>query len=162
MGRHRLTKKRVILLILAACLLLAMLALVACTSISKKSSANQPLKEFQQRISFPIYYPSQLPSYFFVDVGSAEDTNNTLIFPITRNDGQKIIVTEQPLPTGYDLSGVSGLQHTIKGVGVAVIGSGFLSQRAVLATPKTLILLSAAPQIPFADLQRITYAFRQL
>jgi len=116
----------------------------------------------QHAVDFPLYYPSALPSYYFVDSGSIQTDNDVVIFPISRNDGKKILVTEQSLPSDFSLNNVNGLQHQLPGIGTAVIGSGFLGNRAVIKTSQTVIFLSSPQEISITDLQSIAYNFKQL
>ena len=142
--------------------LVLLLALSIGVALKRTADKPSPLGILPNEVTFPVYFPTSIPAYYFVDSSSTSVSNDVLIFPISRNDGKKILVTEQSLPSGFDLNAVNGLQHQLPGVGTVVIGSGFLASRAVIQTTKTVIFLSAPQEIPTADLQSITYSFKQL
>lgn len=114
----------------------------------------------QQAVDFPLYYPSAMPSYYFIENGSVQVNDNTVIFPIIRNDGQKITVTEQKLPNNFDLTKITGTKANIDGLGKVIIGTGFQGYRAVIAADKTLIFVSSSDQITVADFSAIVKSFR--
>lgn len=129
---------------------------------TSQTSACSTLRHTTTKLPFPIYCPRSLPSYFFIDADGLRIGGNMLIFAIVRSDGQKILVTEQALPSGFTLDGIDGLDHEIVGVGRVVIGNGFTGKRAVLQTKSTLVFLSAPGTIGGGDLEAITYSFRPL
>jgi hypothetical protein len=119
-------------------------------------------KNSQKSISFPVYYPSKIPSAFSINPRSLSTSGGLLAFPIANSNGQSIEVTEQNLPSQFDISKVNGLFHNIPGIGTVAIGSGFLGQLGFIKTAKTLITLSAPTQISAGDLQSIAYNFKPL
>lgn len=125
------------------------------------NATSRALKIIKQQVSFPIYFPTELSNYFFIDNGSIKSSNGYVFFSIVRNDGKKIVVTEQAMPSNFTLDDVNGLQHEIPSVGTVVIGNGFQGQRAVLKTNETLIIITTTKDISAADLQSITYSFQK-
>lgn len=128
----------------------------------RPSAGQKQLAILAQQVSFPVYYPATLPSYFFIDGGQVVVSGNTLIFTITRNDGQKVMVTEQLLPSKFKLSQVTGTAVMVPSAGRAVIGTGFQGYRAVITATSTLIFISATQNITSADFAVIVKSFRPL
>jgi len=54
-------------------------------------------------LTFSLYYPSNLPSGYYVDRSSFEQQNGVLIFYIRSPKNQAIGVSEQPVPAGVTL-----------------------------------------------------------
>jgi hypothetical protein len=158
----RITRRRVmaIIVIVSIILLVFLILTVLRITLSDNNPAKLAFSKTSQLFSFPLYYPSSMPSYFFVDTGSMTTSNNTLIFPISRNDGQKIIVTEQQLPVGFDTTQVTGTRTVIPNLGTIVLGSGYLGNRSVIVTQNTLMFISAPSTITVGDLDEIVKAFR--
>jgi hypothetical protein len=119
------------------------------------------LKNAEKSVSFPLYYPSGLASYFFLDRGSISTTNSIVIFTIDRDDGQKIFVTEQALPRNFNLSIITGTQATLP-IGKLVIGDGFIGYRAAIKTPKTLIFLTSSSTLSTGDFSAVVKSFKSV
>jgi len=145
--------------------LLAAIALVVLIIISTLVRANPDktaLAIYQSQVSYRLFYPSNLPSYYFLDTGSISDSQEVIQFPIDRNDGQSIAVTEEPAAANFNLSQVTGSRYTVPGLGTMVVGAGFLGYRALIQTNSTLIILTCKETISQTDLTIIAKGFRAL
>ena len=60
--------------------------------------------KFRQGLNYPTYYPDSLPDDYAVDRLSFKREGNVLIFSIKAPRGRQMVVTEEHIPKGLDLS----------------------------------------------------------
>jgi hypothetical protein len=131
--------------------------------LTHKQNPNQAaLQKIAKNVSFPLFYPDNMPNFFFMDNGSVQSSNGIVFFSIDRVDQQKIYVTEENLPPGFNLNQVTGTRSDIPNVGTMVIGTGFQGYRAVIQAKNTLIFVSGSSKINVTDFGQVAKSFKPL
>ncbi len=144
---------------LVAIVLIATAVLLIFALINKPSQNQAALQKYAKSVSFPLYYPGNLPNFFLMDPGSIDASKGILIFTIDSGQ-QKIFVTEQSLPPGFNIGQISGKKVNLPNVGTVVIGTGFHGHRAVIQAKHTLIFVNGPSKINAADFSTVAKSFQ--
>jgi hypothetical protein len=125
--------------------------------------------KYRLGLNYPLYYPSNLPKGYSVDRNSFSRKGAVLIFKISTPSGKKVVVAEQHIPRGLDLS-----QHPNPGgftlpdkrdfttaAGTAEVS--FWGDKLVssLVTENTWVILNVTG-FKMDDAQKVTQAFTKL
>jgi hypothetical protein len=77
---------------------------------------NTPIpRSVRHGVSYPLYYPANLPAGYSVDRTSFKNQDGVLIFSIKTPNGKNIAVSEQAVPLNLDLHPVSNAPVKIPG-----------------------------------------------
>jgi hypothetical protein len=118
----------------------------------------------KKSVSFPIYYPSSLPKGFFLNTNSLKSSNNLAFYNIDTIDGNKVTVSLQALPKGFDIS--TSVKPSIKTTVSIPAGIAYNVSTArqtifiVETADNVLIYLSSSSSINEATMQMLATHLR--
>jgi hypothetical protein len=81
------------------------------------------------QVSFPVYYPGQLPSGYVLDESAVSSTSEAVVFSVKNTiTGNQLVVSEQAKPPQFDFddfyrSQMSKVDHIATSVGDGATGS---------------------------------------
>ena len=106
-------------------------------------SALQPIA---QKMAFPIYYPSPLPSGYVFKPTSLSVSSGIVVFAL-QNGKASIAFTEQAKPLSFDFNQLSGTDEFRTPLGQAYILDFQSRTTGSVVTNKTWIVVNAMPAI---------------
>lgn len=145
---HKIKNKKLFGLIvsLVIVVLVALLAIGSRWYISQNSQAIP--KIVRQSVSFPIYYPSPLPTGYSYQKGSAR-VQGSLVYYVIRDGDKKVYVTEQAAPPNPpNLGAVPGLKGVNSSAGQTFTGIYNSAPVGFLLSNTTLVNLQATKGVP--------------
>ena len=130
----------------------------------KKSSAF-PVN-IRSSVNFPLYYPTNLPKNYYLDLGSFSTGQNVLTFSLKGPGGDTLIVSEQPTPKKFDFQAfyskdINVTTRSLTNQGELVIGKFLSRQVGSLVTASTWIIVSAPQSSPSGYLDQILRSLRK-
>lgn len=123
-------------------------------------------KKFASGLSYPLYYPTNLPTGYRVDRSSFARRGNVLIFSVIGPNGENIAVSEEPRPANLDLgqtAPASGISLPDERAFTTSAGSAYISLWGAklvssLVTNSTWVLLNVTG-FQMNAAQEVTQAF---
>lgn len=118
------------------------------------------------RVSFPVYYPTTLPTNYTLKTDSAVGTNTTVYYTLADDAGKNAItVTLQATPATFDASKIIGsnpISTSITSTGTLYNLSAGSSSKYMLNTGKTLIFITSPTTIDGTVMNTITNNLAQV
>lgn len=128
--------------------------------IMNRPAINPIPQNIQAAVTFPVYYPSELPTDYQIDQNSFQANNQAVLYSIIKTGSPSIAVSVQPKPNNFDfddfhLKKLSGSKEIITLSGKAVVG--VLGGRTVgsLAADKSWVLITAPNDVPTSEIETI-------
>jgi hypothetical protein len=160
-SRGPIWKRRSLLVLCCVAVLVIIVGVLAWRS----NAANDLIPAaVRQTADFRLYQPGRLPAGFSLDKGSFRTASQVVTFSISYNDNRKIIISEQPKPSGFDFD-LFYEQFTDKKsiaapVGKAVMGRYEDADLASVIADKTWILVRAPAGIESVQLEQLLLGFK--
>ena len=101
-------------------------------------------------VNFPLYYPAHLPEGYALEQSSVSGTPDVVIFSaFNRATGNRLVVSEQARPTGFDFENfyheqTSAYKHFAAPVGDGVTGTAGDSYLGSIVTDHTWIIIKGS------------------
>ena len=130
--------------VIISCIAVALLLIIAGL-FWQKQSQRTPISSYKKQLSFPLYYPSELPVGYKIVTSSINSSDGVLLFAI-KNNGTEITISEQSMPDQLQSFKVDGFNTVATPVGAMLIGSTSDSPSAIITTEKTLITIKGDKQ----------------
>lgn len=116
-------------------------------------------------VSFPLYYPSQLPADYQPTPDSMRTTSNLLTFSVALVNGEKLAFSEQPRPQNFNFDNFNTQQVASPSkidtpIGSGIIGTFSGAKIASIPTGKTWIIITAPYGIADAQLRQIAQGLK--
>lgn len=125
-----------------------------------KPSPNPIPKSTVESVTFPLYFPSDLPRGYKFNPNSIKSNNHAVLYTLTNDRSSTIVISIQPTPTEFNfeefhLKQISGSKEVLTKSGKAVIG--MLTNRTVgsLVTDKSWVLTSAPANVSAKDVETV-------
>lgn len=118
-------------------------------------------KSVYQAVSFPLFYPANLPSgYKFVE-DSLSSSNQAIVFALEKDASHRVVVTVQAAPPGlnfdeFNRKELIGAKEIITRSGPGVVGLYGDHYLGSLLAEKTWIIVNAKPAVSSTDVENIT------
>lgn len=141
--------RRKYVLITVACLLAAGVIAGGYWIVVHDDSTSKahPLSSILASVPHPVYVPSQLPDGFAYKPGSVSRQDGVLFYTLEFAK-KSIVIVQQPLPDNdIGISSVKGFSRVDADVGEAYVGKNGEAPTAVVLTEKTLVNITATPDI---------------
>lgn len=117
----------------------------------------------RQTAIFPLLEPGALPANFTVDAASFQSAAEVVTFAVTYNDGKALIVSEQPVPEGFDFENFYSQFEDRKNItlssGRAVLGRFEEADLASIVAGGTWVLIRAPYDIDTQQLELVVRSF---
>lgn len=111
---HR--SRRLTVVSLSAALVAIVVVTLIGSSMWRKSSAASPIpSQYSSGLSFPLYFPTSLPSGYRVDESSFQRQDAVLIFNVVSPAGKTLAVSEEASPTTAPSRGSANAPVAIAG-----------------------------------------------
>ena len=141
-------------------ILIVLLAGAAFIWYQQKSTTKYFPDTISSAVSFPLYYPKNLPTTMTLKSGSMQTlNNNTVVFVINYVAAKELTVSEQELPSDFQTSILANAQNIDSKLGRAYTGIYGDHPIGIIVTKKTLIFFNDPSGIDTAKLQEIIAAF---
>lgn len=130
--------------------------------IIQRNTTTKPtvMQQAADRATFPLYTPSSLPEGYTLDQASLSLTKEALLVTARNQNGERIIFTEQPVPTEFDFESFYKKQFvgaqdvtSIYGRGQAGILDSTMS--GSLVTDSTWVIIKGPPNLPLKDMETV-------
>lgn len=117
--------------------------------------------------SYPIYYPSHLPSGFAHTASQPKVSSDLFIYSLTYDGNKKLFVSAIPKPGGVQFNDfynrvLSNKTNVLNPAGTAVIGTANNQPIGSLVTDKTWVTMNAPKGIDSQRLQALVASLEQL
>lgn len=148
-------------------IIIIILAAVGGYYLYKQLSTPSPIpKSITSSVSFPIYYPSELPKGYKLNTESFNTNGRVVTYYFSNNAGQNISISQQAVPANFDFDNfnkkrILGSKEILTPVGKATIGQSSERNVASVITDKTWILVSAPSDTTAAQLETIVKSLKE-
>ncbi len=150
------------LVVMTAVLFFMLLAGVGVWLIVVRNQTAGPFtKKFTQSVTFPLYYPSELPTNYALDKSSVDGNNTTAHYNLVNSTKKlTITVTLQKTPPGFDAAKIIGSNP----IPTSIMPSGTLYNLSIGGNSKymfttnsgTLLFITSSKAVPSEDINAIT------
>jgi hypothetical protein len=119
-------------------------------------------QETQESVSFPVYYPSELPEGYQLKKDSIK-VDRDIVFYSFSNDDKNIMISEQAIPpTPPDLAHIEGFKHLTIPAGDAATGVNNGQPTALLLTDTTLVSITGIKGVSEKNVSDILQSMESL
>jgi hypothetical protein len=151
-------KKRKLLIILTLTLLLGLGALAWFYEL--KNQPDPIPSRIKESVTYPLYYPAELPDQYSIDKQSFQTTNQVVIYYLVKDGSPSLSISIQPRPNNFNfedfhLKKMTGSKEVLTQSGKAVIGT--YNDRIIgsLVTDKSWLLVAAPSKVSAKGIETI-------
>jgi hypothetical protein len=132
-----------------------------------RPSMPKQITRLASNVTFPIYYPHNLPPGYSLDASTVSSTNNAALFSvINTTTGSRIVVSEQPKPSDIDFNSFyhdeyRRYESLTTPAGDGVIGDAGDSYLANITGDKTWIIVKG-PQSSGDSIKSLSLTLRPI
>ncbi len=118
-------------------------------------------------VTFPLYYPSKLPSGYHVDPSSFKGNNQAVLYSLVKANSPSIAISVQTKPSGFDFDDfknkqLRGTKTVPTDAGDAVVGLYAERILGSLLTDKSWVLVNGSSKVSAKDIQTIVKSLREV
>jgi hypothetical protein len=113
----------------------------------KKDSGLVP-KNIRQSVSFPIYYPSALPSGYRLEKNTFSVQNGMVFYHLINGDSTVVVSEQTSPPNPLDLKSTPGFGEVPSTAGEAAAGMVDGTPVAIVVTEKTMVNIQGSKNTP--------------
>jgi len=141
------SKKKLVLVVIFAVILVLSAGGATWFVISKNSTHSPFSKKFISSVNFPLHYPDPLPEGYIIDKKSIGENDDTAYYQLVNSNKKvSITITMQPTPNGFDAAKLTASAS----IPTSIVPSGTVynlsiggSSKYMLTTGKTLIFITS-------------------
>jgi hypothetical protein len=154
-SKHTMPLRRLVGLLIVTVLVLVL----GVTYFAFAASADPIPASIVKSVSFPLYHPIAAPAGYNLQKSTIKSIDGTVFYTLSNSQTkQSIQISQQPIPTGFNpqvMFSHNPLPSTISPLGTVYDLSFKGQSRFMIMAPKSLLFVSATPQISDALLQQI-------
>lgn len=140
-----------VLLLVAGALLLAIL----------KESRPIP-KEFSDKVSFPLYYPEEIPEDLELDKTSFSANSEALVYSFKDQDSKRLVVTIQARPEDFSVNDFNPTKDFATHIGRAYVVDLDNRTTAAIVNDESLVFVNAPEGVVLANLESLINSLRRI
>lgn len=153
------------LLVIVSGIVTMLLVITGTVIITRKHAVNPVIADFtaaQKTVIFPLFVPGSLPNGYSYLNHSISTKSNIVVFVISGPGGQRVAVTEQSKPSGFDFSQLSGTSEFNTPLGNAYVDDLDLRTTGSVVGSQTWLIINTTPAIGESLMSQIINSFQPL
>lgn len=149
--------------------IIGIVALLLCFSVLFvlwRSQTSNPIPiAVQESVTYPLYYPTELPPGYQIDQFSFQANNQVVLYSLTKQGSPSIAVSIQARPNGFDFDDFNNKQLRGSKAIANDAGDGLVGLYAdrilgSLLTDKSWVLVNAPSKVPAKDIEMVMESLR--
>jgi hypothetical protein len=139
------------------------LLLAAGTLFVINRQQTSPIPEaFASKVSFPLYFPEELPAGLWLDESSFAANSDALVYSFSNSDEKRLVVTIQAKPKAFDVSAFRPTKEFATYIGRAYLVDLESRTTGAIVNDESLIFVNAPDGLPMDQLEKFVNSLRRV